>query len=273
MSRQSHFSLRNPVGAAAALILWILSWSCLAQPVGYTVGAGDVVKITVFQVPDLTTETRVSEAGAVSFPLIGEVTVKGLTTLEAERRIAQRLREGGFVQLPQVNMIVLKFASVHVSVLGQVNRPGRYPVEGAVHKLTDLVALAGGVTQLGADTVTLVTQRSGKEERVELDLPAMMNAGDLRPDTTVANGDLIYVPRAPVFYIYGEVQRPGQFRVEREMTVMQALAAGGGLTPRGTERGIKLHRRNGNGNVEIVRPAMRDPIRPDDVVYVRESWF
>jgi len=244
-----------------------------AQKRDYQLGAGDLVKITVFQNPDLTTETRVSESGAITFPLVGEVQVGGLPTGDAERRLAQRLKDGGFVQQAQVNMVVLQFRSVQVSVLGQVNRPGRYPVEGAVNKITDMLALAGGVTATGADTVTLVTTRSGKEERIEIDLPAMFGSGDLTKDMPVSNGDLIFVPRAPSFYIYGEVQRPGQYRVERDMTVLQALAAGGGLTQRGTERRVKLHRRDAAGKVAILQPQLSDFVRPEDVIYVNESWF
>ena len=261
-----------------ALLMSAIFLSCSAvgadpHSKGYELGAGDVVRITVFQNPDLATETRVGEAGTLTFPLIGDVRVAGLTTTDAEKLISQRLREGGFVQQAQVNMIVTQFRSVQVSVLGQVNRPGRYPVEGATYKLTDLLALAGGVTPLGGDTVTLVTKRSGREERREIDLPGMFSSGDLSEDIVVANGDLIYVPRAPVFYIYGETQRPGQIHLERGMTVMQGIAAGGGPTPRGTERGVKVHRRDASGKLEVLKPELTDLLKPDDVIYLRESLF
>jgi polysaccharide export outer membrane protein len=257
----------------AAWLLWAPDANAQLQKQEYQLGAGDVVKITIFQNPDLTTETRIGETGSITFPLIGDVKVGGQTTAAAERLIAQRLKDGGFVQQAQVNLIVLQFKGVQVSVLGQVNKPGRYPVEGAVHKVTDMLALAGGVTTLGSDTITLVTSRSGREERIEIDLPGMFNAGDLRKDVAVSNGDLIYVPRAPVFYIYGEAQRPGQVRLERDMTIMQGLAAGGGPTARGTERGIKLHRRDKDGKLEILKPKVTDLLQPDDVIYVQESLF
>lgn len=267
---------RWAAACAALLMAWLLcapEASAQLQKQEYQLGAGDVVKITIFQNPDLTTETRIGETGSITFPLIGDVKVGGQTTAAAEKLIAQRLRDGGFVQQAQVNLIVLQFKGVQVSVLGQVNKPGRYPVEGAVHKVTDMLALAGGVTTLGSDTITLVTSRSGREERIEIDLPGMFNAGDLRKDITVSNGDLIFVPRAPVFYIYGEAQRPGQVRLERDMTVMQGLAAGGGPTARGTERGIRLHRRDKSGKLEILKPKVTDLLLPDDVIYVQESLF
>jgi polysaccharide export outer membrane protein len=268
-----HKFFARPYFIFATALLLAIGANAHAQKKDYPLGAGDVVKITVFQNPDLATETRVSESGAITFPLVGEVQIGGLPTGEAEKRLAQRLRDGGFVQQAQVNIVVTQFKSVQISVLGQVNRPGRYPVEGAVNKITDMLALAGGVTPTGADTITLVTMRAGKEQRVEIDLPAMFNSGDLSKDLAVSNGDLIFVPRAPVFYIYGEVQRPGQLRVERDMTVLQALALGGGLTQRGTERRVKLHRRDETGKVTVLEPKLTDAVRSDDVIYVNESLF
>ena len=92
-------------------------------------------------------------------------------------------------------------------------------------------------------------------------------------DVSVENGDIIYVDRAPTFYMYGEVQRPGQLRVERGMTLMQALAQAGGLTPRGTARGMQVHRKDANGAVQVREIKMNDPVERDDVIYVRESLF
>jgi len=92
-------------------------------------------------------------------------------------------------------------------------------------------------------------------------------------DVTVAPGDVIYVHRAPMFYIYGEVQRPGSYRIERGMTMRQALAQGGGPTQRGTERGLRLHRRGANDQLEVTRPGLDDPVQPADVLHVGESLF
>jgi polysaccharide export outer membrane protein len=101
----------------------------------------------------------------------------------------------------------------------------------------------------------------------------MMRSGDMAANLVVSNGDIIYVPRAQMFFIYGEVQRPGLYRLERNMTVMQALSVGGGLTGRGTERGVRLHRRDGNGAVQTLEPRLTDTIQENDVVFVRESVF
>ena len=113
-------------------------------------------------------------------------------------------------------------------MLGQVGKPGRYPIEMVNSKVSEMIAAAGGVVPGGADVVTLVGTRNGSPVKLDIDLPAILQAGRAELDVGVENGDIIYVDRAPSIYIYGEVQRPGQMRLERGMTLMQALAAGGG---------------------------------------------
>jgi polysaccharide biosynthesis/export protein len=236
-------------------------------------GAGDVVKVNVYGNPDLAMETRVADNGEITFPLIGRVAVAGLSTGEAEKRIATKLESGGYLKKPQVSLIVTQVQSQAVSVLGQVNRPGRYPLEGGKRNLMDLLAQAGGIAQDGSDMVSLVRTRKGKTERETIDVVDLVRSGELAQNHNLAAGDVIYVERAPRFYIYGEVQRPGAFRLERGMTVTQALSAGGGLTLRGTERGIQVKRRDANGELQTVKVKPDDVLQIDDVVYVKESWF
>lgn len=243
-----------------------------AQSGDYVLGPGDVIRITVYQNPDLTTEARVSEGGLISFPLLGSVAVGGRSAGSVERQIERQLREGGFVLQPQVSVLATQMRGNQVSVIGLVGRPGRYPLETSNIRLSDVLATAGGIAPTGADTVVLIGVRDGKTLRSEIDIPALFLKGG-EGDVTVSGGDILYVHRAPTFYIYGEVQRPGAFRLERNMSVMQALATGGGINQRGTLRGLQVHRRNPEGHVEIVEPALEDLLRPDDVIYVRESLF
>ncbi|WP_332847829.1 polysaccharide export protein EpsE [Massilia sp. S19_KUP03_FR1] len=235
-------------------------------------GPGDVVRIGIYGSPDMGVETRVSEAGTITFPLLGQVGVGGLAVAAAERKIANLLESGGFLKKPQVNMIITNLASQQVSVLGQVNRPGRYPVEGR-RKVLDLLAMAGGIGVDGGDVVSLVRTRNGVAQRDTLDVVDMVRKGELTGDIDVAGGDVIYVERAPRAYIVGEVQRPGPFRLERAMTVQQALAAGGGLSPRGSLRGLRITRRDAGGHSSTIDASMSDTIEVDDVITVRESWF
>lgn len=239
----------------------------------YLLGAGDVVRVSVFQNPDLTVETRVSEAGGITYPLLGSVPVGGLSINGAERKIAELLRSGGFVLQPQVNILLLQIRGNQVAVLGQVNRPGRFPLETANSKVSDLLALAGGMTPLGSDTVILTGIRAGKPVRLEIDVPSMFLDGHQDKDIVVQGGDMLYVHRAPQFYIYGEVQRPGAYRLERDMTVMQALAQGGGVTQRGTQWGLRINRRAKDGSTQRINPEMDERVQADDVLYIRESIF
>jgi polysaccharide biosynthesis/export protein len=239
----------------------------------YTLGAGDVVRISVYQNPDLTIETRITENGVISFPLLGSVAIGGRTVSAAERAIADGLRNGNFVRQPQVTVMLMQVRAHQASVLGQVNRPGRYPLEQAGMRLSDLLAIAGGVSVGGADVIVLSGTRAGAPLRIEVDLPLLFAAGGRDKDPLVENGDVIWVDRQPLVYIYGEVQRPGPLRLERDMTLMQALASGGGLSARGTEKGIRVHRRAEDGKVRVLQPAMDDRVKDGDVVYVRESLF
>jgi polysaccharide export outer membrane protein len=239
----------------------------------YKLGSGDVVRISVYQNPDLSLDARISEAGTLNFPLIGTVKLGGMTSGQAEKTIADGLRSGNFVKQPQVNVLVMQVRGNQASVLGQVNRPGRFPIEVADMRLSDLLALAGGIAVTGADTVTLIGTRDGKPFRKVTDLPTIFGADGRDQDFLVQNGDVAYVERAPMVYIYGEVQRPGPMRLERDMTVMQALAGGGGLTLRGTEKGIRIHRKMPDGKIDVLQPTLDDKVRDGDVVYVRESLF
>jgi len=239
----------------------------------HLLGPGDVIRVNVFQNPDLSLETRISEQGQITFPLVGAVTVGGLSVSAAERTIAKSLRDGKFVLNPQVNILVMQVRSAQVSVLGQVAKPGRYPIEQANSKVSEMIAAAGGVVPGASDIVTLSGQRNGRPVKLDIDLPTILQGGKFELDTVVNNGDILYVDRAPMIYVYGEVQRPGVGRLERGMTVMQAIAQAGGLTQRGTTRGLRIHRRDASGAVKVIQPGMNDPVERDDVIYVKESLF
>lgn len=269
----------NPL-AVVLFFLTTLSFGAQAD-VGrdYTLGSGDSIKIVVFQNPDLTLDTRVSESGTITYPLIGTINVGGLPIGQAEKRIADALKKGTFVKEPQVNIVLVQVRGNQVSVLGQVNRPGRFPLETFNSRVSELLAMAGGIAggvgsaAGGADTIIVTGTRDGKAFRKEIDVAQMYLKNKPEDDIQVAAGDVIYVPSAPVFYIYGEVQRPGSFRIERGMTVQQALAQGGGPTIRGTERRLRVNRREADGSVIALNPGPTDQVQPNDVIFVRESLF
>jgi polysaccharide export outer membrane protein len=239
----------------------------------YRLGAGDAIGVQVYQSPDLSIDARVSESGVISYPLVGSVQLGGLTIAEAEKKIADALRSGGFVKVPQVNIVLRQVRGNQVAVLGQVSRPGRFPLETFNTRVSDMLAAAGGTTATGDDVLIVTGQRDGKPFRKVIDIPALFLNEKSDEDIVLAGGDTLYVNKAPMFYIYGEAQRPGPYRIERGMTVMQALAQGGGPTVRGSQNRLKLHRRDASGKVVETTPGLTDPVRPEDVIYVRESLF
>jgi polysaccharide export outer membrane protein len=250
-----------------------MSSSVSSKNQDYRLGAGDSITVQVYQSPDLTLESRVPESGVISYPLIGNVQLGGLSLFDAEKTIADALRAGGFVRSPQVNITLRQVRGSQVAVLGQVNRPGRFPLETVNTRVSDMLASAGGVTPTGDDVLIVTGQRQGQAFRRVIDIPGLFLNQKPEDDIVVSGGDTLYVNKAPMFYIYGEAQRPGPFRIERGMTVMQALAQGGGPTSRGSQNRLKLHRRDTAGKVIESVPQLTDVVRPEDVIYVGESIF
>lgn len=243
------------------------------QVTDYLLGAGDDIKIQVFQNPELAIETRVPETGMIAYPLIGNITIGGLSVTGAQKAIADALMRGKFVRNPQVTITLGQLRGNQVAVLGQVNRPGRFALETQNSRPSDMLASAGGVTAGGDDVAIIIGTREGKAFRQTVDIPALFIAETPQTQITLRDGDTIYVHRAPVFYIYGEAQRPGPYRIERGMTVMQALAQGGGPTMRGSETRLRISRKNAKGDIADITPKLTEPIQADDVIYVRESLF
>jgi polysaccharide export outer membrane protein len=243
----------------SAVFLLIMAAPALAQT--EKLGVGDAIRVTVFQQPDLLTEARISDKGTISMPLVGEVKVAGMTQAQAAGAIAGELKKGKYLKNPQVTVALTTVRSRQVSVLGLVTRPGRYALDDTSSNLSDVVAAAGGIAQGGSEQVTVI--RNGQTQKIDL----------LAKNFKVQSGDTIHVDRAPVFYIYGEVARSGAYRVEPGMTVMQALAAGGGITPRGSDRRLKMRRNAADGKVVESDAKLQDPVKADDVIFVKEALF
>ncbi len=183
----------------APLALALTSVAAAAQPAGnaaavdYLLGPGDGVRITVYQNPDLALETRLTETGVINDPLLGNVRIGGLSVTASEKLIADGLRGGNFVRQPQVSIVVQQVRGNQASVLGPVNRPGRFPIETADMRLSDMLALAGGAAAGGADTVVVIGKRNGKRFRIEVDMPSLFGADDKDNDLLIQNGDVVYV--------------------------------------------------------------------------------
>jgi len=267
----------SAIGGLPVLLAWLTL--CLVPSPAWTqsmqevLGAGDTVRITAFRYPDFTTETRISEAGKVNVPMIGPVIVQGLTPDQAAQFIAKALKTGHYILDPQIDVTVLEARSRQISVLGFVTRPGRYVLDGTTARLTDVLAMAGGLLPAAADTAVVKRAHGEKSESLNVDVAGLVRGGDPAKDIEVHSGDSVIVPKAPVVYVYGEVNRAGSYRIERGMTVMQAISVAGGLTPRGSDSRVILRRREADGRLKETRVKPADVVAADDVIYVRESIF
>ena len=246
-------------------VLLALTFLAMALPLhaqqADKLGPGDAIRVTVFQQPDMTTEARVSDRGTISLPLIGETNVGGATSSEAATRIADALKKGQYLKNPQVQVAITAVRSRQVSVLGMVARPGRYVLEEAKPGLSDVIASAGGIAAGGNEQVTVI--RNGESQKVS----ALDKSFELKA------GDTIHVDRGPTYYIYGEVTRAGAYPVQAGQTVMQAISIAGGITPRGSERRLKLRRPGADGQVVETDAKLQDQVKADDVIFVREALF
>jgi polysaccharide export outer membrane protein len=265
------------------LVIVLLAIAGAARPAAAqtasTLSPGDLVKISVYGNPDLTTLTRVLPNGTITFPLIGVVAVGGFSQAHAEEIIGAKLRDGGFVKNATVTMFVQERSEVpitSVTVLGQVLHSGTYSLDpdaaGSVSTLVTLLAKAGGTTDKAADHCFLVRKENGQPKRQRVDLLDLIGNGNIKADFALINNDVILVPEMDVFYIYGEVQHPGRYQLDRDMTVMQGLSVASGLTPRGSVKGIELNRQVG-AEVKTFKSNLDDRMQPGDVIYVKTSVF
>ena len=274
----------------ATLLLVFAGMASAADRVGGP-APGDTIRVTVYGQPDLSTQARVSRENTISFPFIGEVRVGGISTTQAQSNIARALERKGIVRNPQVNILIEGLSAGElVTVLGHVHKPGRYALgdESSIETRTllDLLAVAGGTTESANSKVTVFRVTAGPEaanagaatsemvtSRVEVDLHELMSGGDLgNANLTLKSGDLVIVPEAEAFFIYGQVTRPGRYPLLQDMTVMQAISVSGGITQRGAENGLVLTRRENNEEKKY-SANLSDPIRAGDVIYVKERFF
>ncbi|MBK5265347.1 MAG: SLBB domain-containing protein [Alphaproteobacteria bacterium] len=231
---------------------------------GYVIGVDDVIEVSLVGVADYRARVKVQADGTVLLPYVESVAAVDKTSLALSREIARRLVSAGYYVKPQVIVDIVSYTSRYVTVLGAVVSPGLVPVDRD-YRLSEILARVGGTRANGADHVKL---RRDNGEEMTLDLATLATGGD-GTDPQVAPGDKIYVPDAEQFFIYGQVNAPGAYRVGSGMTVRQALARGGGLTPLGTEKRVKIFR---NG-AEVKGAGLESPVTPEDVVVVGERYF
>lgn len=230
----------------------------------YVLGKDDVIRVTVYDHADMTTEAQINNEGTISFPLVGKVKVEGLSASGVENAITNALRAGGYIKNPNVNVAVVTYKSQKISILGQVTRPGLYTLDGGT-SLQQALATAGGVAGTGGERVVLIRGNT----RTEYRLTDYLLTGNT---VLVQAGDVIFVPQLEQVYVMGEVNRPGVFRLDNGMTVMQAIAAAGGFTLRADDDDLTVTREV-EGKPTVYRIRSTDRLQAADVIVVGESLF
>ncbi len=254
------------------MALWAPAW-CPAQD--YVLGEGDLLKITVYESDDLTTVTRVSGDGAISFPLVGQVKVAGLTVLGAEQKLTGLL-SNGYVNNPQVSIFVTEFKSRKVTILGEVKNPGLYELN-ANASLIEMISRAGGFTEKAGDTLVVQRKAAGGADgpqgtAITVDLKELMEKGNVSSNLPLLDGDSIFITKSGFVYVTGEVQKPGAYKVEKDTTIIKAITLAGGLTEKAAPGRTKLIRTVG-GKEQTIKAGMGDTVQADDVITVPESFF
>ena len=279
-----------PSGAVIFLVL-ALACSCIAQEAGtrtapgkqaldtarIRIGPGDLLEVSVFDVPELAQLVRVNDSGIANLTLLGSLHLDGLTTGEAQELIEYRLRRGEFLLDPHVSLIIREYATQGVSVLGEVTKPGVYQVLGT-RNLLDIISEAGGTTRFAAQQATV--KRRASQETLTASLsndPAELLASELE----LQPGDTVIIPKAGIVYVLGDVARPGGYVMQNSgrISLLEAVALAQGPIRTAAKKHTRLIRKQASGVQETVLDLKRvlegrapDPeLQPEDIVYVPPS--
>ena len=247
----------------------------------YVIGPEDVINVTVYGHTDLSTQVAIAADGAFSYPLLDRVKAGGLTTQQLEAQLTKALSE--FIVNPQVSVTVIQFLSQQVYVVGEVRAPGPQSLQHASTLLEILVKAGGPTAEAGWEVVlvrasdtqgrppstTADTRDSDTTIRVDL---AQLMSGELPRPIQVVSGDTIYIPRAAFYYVSGEVNRPGRYRLERDTTIAKALTVAGGLTRFAAKSKLTVQRVS-EGERKEFHVGPNDILQSEDILVVPQSVF
>jgi polysaccharide export outer membrane protein len=268
---------RPPTIIAACLLL---AAALGAQSNGdYVIGAQDVLTVTVFDQPDLGGKYAVELDGSFTFPLIGRVKAGGLTIRDFETQLKTRLSDG-FFKNPQVTVSIEQYRSQRVFVTGEVRNPGSYALTGDI-TLIEVLAKAGSTTPNASDEVLVVHGGTGADqaarpgdgrESLRINLKDLQSGAAATQNVTLRDGDTVFVARAELTYVLGQVKNPGSYPIRSDTTVLQALSLAGGVTPTGAMNRTRVIRASASGTTEI-KAKLTDIVQPGDTIMVPERFF
>jgi len=253
----------------------------------YKIGPGDVIQIIVWKQPDFSHTLTVSPSGTIYYPFLGKIKVAGLTLEEVEKIIKEKLSKE-YIKNPKVGVILKECNSRKIFIFGEVTNPGVYKILNKT-PILEILFKAGGLTKKAGKFLLINRKKKDKNlsktETIKVNLEKLLVKGDLSQNVMVQPGDIIYVApkEEKIIYVLGEVENPGPYKIEGDVTVLEAIRMAGGFTPSAAKHRIEvLREENGKKKrirvnvVEIERKGKLEQdilLKPGDIITVPESWF
>ena len=224
-----------------------------SDPSDYLLGSGDLLQVKVFEAEDLNTTVRVSSRGYVTLPLLGAVSVKGLSAREAEEKI-ENLYRANYIKDPHLSIFVEEHFSRRVTLMGQFRNPGTYDYLSK-QRLLDVMALGGGLSDK-AGRVIQIRRYGGSAEGQNVfivDLDQLIKGGKSELNIEINSSDVLFVPEAGTFFVDGAVRRPGSYYIKHKTTIQEAFLEAGGLAPYANKKHATLIRYMEDGNRQMIK--------------------
>jgi len=244
----------------------------LCQAEDFMVGTNDVLKISVYDHPDMETKVRVNGEGVIQVPLLGQVQIGGLTISEISNKLTTLLADGYIVN-PQVNVFVEEYGSKKGVILGMVQKPGAYDLNGPT-TLLEFISKAGGLSdKAGNSAIIKRGSETGDAKNITVDLKALMEGNEQYQKILIEDKDTIYISKAGMCYVTGEVAKPDAYKVDPTTTVLQAITLASGFTGKAAKDKVQIVRMV-DGNKTVMKDVdLNIRVLSDDVVVVPESFF
>ncbi|MCF6247619.1 MAG: polysaccharide export protein [Desulfobacula sp.] len=253
------------------LILIVIAVPCICLSQEYTVGEGDVLDINVYENQDLSTTVRVSSDSTIRVPLLGEISVKGLTVSQVSTKIEELFADGYLVD-PQVDVFISEHRSKKAIILGQIKNPGQYELRGRITFL-EFISKAGGLTSDAGNKAYIERKTKGKSEQIEIDLYKLVTKGDASLNIPILGNDSIYISKAKIYYVSGEVKKPDSYKYDKELTIIKAITMAGGFSKIAAKNKVQIIRVVGGKKLIFKNVNMDKPVLPEDIIVVPESFF
>jgi polysaccharide export outer membrane protein len=254
----------------AVLMFDALIFCGSAGAAGRILTAGDVIQVNIVNQAELNTAARIAPDGTVSLPYVGRIKAAGMTQDQLSAQIAAGLKKADVVKNPQVLVEVAAFGA-EVSVVGAVATPGMFTLDRPT-SLTSVLSRAGGIRE-DAGASTVVVRRHGPSGPRTFRFDAKAIERGEAADFMLQSNDEVYVEQGGVYYVYGYVNRPGEYPLARALSVQQAVAVGGGVAPLGSDWRIEIKRHNPDGTVADSPASLDDMVQPGDTIIVNERIF